>query len=61
MGIAGHAFFCPSREPKTPEGKHRLEPWLREARENMEVREAEQGLEEAVGWATRHPQPNHDK
>jgi hypothetical protein len=46
MGIAGDPFFCPNWEPKTPEQVERLERWLREARENVRIREAAREAEE---------------
>jgi hypothetical protein len=40
MGFAGDPFFCPSWEPKTPKQEERLERWLRQAKENVRIREA---------------------
>ena len=39
MGVAGDPFFFRSSEPKTHEDERRLERWLKEARENVRIRE----------------------
>jgi hypothetical protein len=39
MGFAGDPWFH-RWEPKTPEQMERLERWLKEARENVRIREA---------------------
>lgn len=46
MGIAGDPFFCPSWEPGDAEDEGRMERRLREARENLRLREAAQEREQ---------------